>query len=53
MPRGILHRDPTLDSVLPPEILLASDLEDFLGLRRLDLHFFLGDGSFWVSIMLL
>jgi len=37
---GIFHRDPTLDGLLPPEILLTSDLEDFLGLKRLSLRSF-------------
>jgi hypothetical protein len=48
---GILHRDPTLDDVLPPELLLTSDLEDFLSLRRLGLRSFQGMSS-WISITL-
>jgi len=43
---GILHRDPMLDDVLSPKLLFASNLEDFLSLRRLGLRFFLGDGFF-------
>jgi hypothetical protein len=37
---GNFHSDPTLDDVLPPEILLDSDLEYFLSLRRLSLRSF-------------
>jgi hypothetical protein len=51
MVHGIFHHDPTLDDVLPPELLLASDLENFLSLRRLGLHLFQGMSS-WISITL-
>jgi hypothetical protein len=48
---GIFHHDPTLDDVLPPELLLTSDLEYFLSLRRLGLRSFQGMSS-WISITL-
>jgi hypothetical protein len=48
---GFFHRDPMLDDVLPPELLLTSDLEDFLSLRRLGLRSFQGMSS-WISITL-
>jgi hypothetical protein len=38
--RGIFHHDPMLDDVLPLELLLTSDLENFLSFRRLGLHLF-------------
>jgi hypothetical protein len=48
---GDFHRDPTLDDVLPPELLLDFDLGDFLSLRRLGLRSSQGMGS-WIPITL-
>jgi hypothetical protein len=48
---GVFHHNLTLNNVLPPQLLLDFDLEDFISLWRLDLHSFQGMGS-WIPITL-